>query len=373
MGWDRVIGQERVKELLRRTIAGRKIAHAFLFTGGEGVGKEAMAIEFARVLTCAAQGSDACGSCASCRKADVLQHPNIRLIVPLPVGKAEKAGDDPLKGLTEDQITAVQEQFAQKAQNPYHRITIPKANFIKVNSIRDIRREAALSVVEGGKRVFIVTPADAMNAEASNSLLKTLEEPPSDSVFVLVTSQKEQLLQTILSRCQQVQFDPLGEEDIRRALVERYSVEGDQASLIARLANGSFTAALELLSSDLRAERQGVVQFLRIVLSGQRVALASAIENIIKGGDRVATTRWLRMLHVWLRDALVLREHGEDGVLNVDHSTDLKSFVAKFPRADLVAAMESVERSIALVDKNVYLPLVLTGLAIDLRRSLSST
>jgi hypothetical protein len=96
------------------------------------------------------------------------------------------------------------------------------------------------------------------------------------------------------------------------------------------------------------------------------------IERIGSSGDRSAVERWLKLLQVWLRDALVLREHGEEGLLNVDHTKELKSFNQKFPRADLLTALESVEQSIALVGKNVYLPLILTSLAIDLNRSLSS-
>lgn len=370
MSWDAVIGQQRVKELLQRAIAGGKVAHAYLFHGGEGVGKEAMAIEFARVLNCEKKQPTACGACASCRKTNPLQHPNIRLIFPLPVGKSEKSGDDPIRVLSEEQVAAVQEQLALKAQDPYYRVAVPKANFIKVNSVRFVRRQAAMSRFEGGKNVFIISPADAMNAEAGNSLLKTLEEPPSDSVFILTTSRREQLLPTILSRCQLVQFDPLSEEELREALIARMEVEPEQAVLVARLSEGSYSTAVEMLSVDMVREREGVVQFLRLVLGSQRAALSKEIEAIGSTGDRSVVVRWLKMLQAWLRDALVLRDLGEGAMPGGDPSTELASFVSKFPQADLPEALECVERSIALVDKNVYLPLILTGLSIDLHRTL---
>ena len=370
MGWDRVIGQSRVKELLRRILAGKRIAHAYLFFGGEGIGKDAAAIEFARALNCQQDSVDPCGQCGSCRRIDVLQHPNLKLIFPLPIGRNEKSGDDPVEVLSEDQVSAVQEQLRLKAQNPYHRISVPKANYIKINSVRDLRRDAALSTFEGGKKVFLISKAETMNAEASNSLLKTLEEPSSDSLFVLTASQKEQLLETIVSRCQLIQFDLLHEEEIREALISREQLEPEQASLVARLARGSYGAALEMLSVNMVGQRQEVVQFLRLVLGSLKAPLAADIERIGSLGDRAAVERWLKMLEVWLRDALVLREHGEGGLLNVDHTKELKSFTEKFPRADLLAALDTVERSVALVGKNVYLPLVLTSLAIDLRRSL---
>ena len=371
MGWNRVIGQQRVKDLLRRTLTSGKIAHAYLLYGGEGIGKDAIAIEFARALNCLKNNIDPCDECSSCRKFDLLQHPNLKLIFPLPVGKSEKSGDDPIEVLSQDQIIAIHEQLRLKAANPYHRIAVPKANFIKINSVRDLRRDAAMSAFEGGRKVFLVSNAEAMNAEASNSLLKTLEEPFSDSLFILTASQKELLLETILSRCQLIQCDPLSEVEIRQALVDQQHVEAEQAALAARLARGSYRNALELLAVDMVAQRLEVVQFLRLVLGAQKIPLADNVERIGSSGDRSSVERWLKLLEVWLRDALVLREHGEKGLLNIDHLKELKSFNQKFPRADLVKALESVERSVALVGKNVYLPLVLTTLAVELKRSLS--
>ncbi len=373
MNWDRIIGQHRVKDLLRRMLSSGSVAHAHLFWGSEGVGKDAMAIEFARALNCQSNRVTPCGVCMSCRKIDQLQHPNVSLIFALPVGKNEQSGDDPIKGLTEEQVDAVQEQIRLKAENPYHRIEIPKANFIKINSVRYMRRDASLSAFEGGKRVFIIFHAEEMNAEASNSLLKTLEEPSSDSVFILTTAHKEQLLPTILSRCQLVQFDPLGEEELRDVMRTRHAIEGEQAALIARLAHGSYTHALDLLSADVVAQRQEAVQFLRLILSSQRIALADDVERIASLGDRSAVERWMKLLSVWLRDALVLREQGESGLLNLDHLKDLQSFNQKFPSARLGDALECVEASIALVGKNGYLPLIVTSLAIDLRHLLASS
>jgi DNA polymerase III subunit delta' len=372
MSWDRVIGQQRVKDLLRRVIASETIAHAHLFWGGEGVGKDAMAIEFARALNCLENKVEPCGTCASCRKIDLLQHPNLDLVFALPIGKNEQSGDDPVASLSEDQLTAVKEQLKAKAENPYHRIAVAKANYIKINSVRNLRREAALSAFEGGKRVFIISNAEEMNAEASNSLLKTLEEPSSDSIFILTTAQKEQLLPTILSRCQLLQFDPLSEDELQQALESRNGVEASQAALIARLAHGSYTAALELLTVDMVEQRKEAVQFLRLLLGAHKIPLAEEVERIAGLGDRPAVERWMKLLGVWLRDALVLREQGEQGLMNLDQLKDLSSFNQKFPRAKLPQALERVEASIALVGKNGYLPLIVTGLAIDLKRLLAS-
>jgi len=124
-----------------------------------------------------------------------------------------------------------------------------------------MKRESSMSRSEGGKKIFILFNAELMNNEASNSLLKVLEEPLPDTVILLTTSAKESLLPTILSRCQTVQCDFLLEEDIFTALQERDSVENGQSRLAARLANGSYGLARLLTSADMAAQREEVVDF----------------------------------------------------------------------------------------------------------------
>ncbi|MBI2619922.1 MAG: DNA polymerase III subunit delta' [Ignavibacteriales bacterium] len=362
MGWNRVIGQKQVKELLRRAIGAGQVAHAYCFYGEEGVGKDALAIEFARALNCERQGTDSCGECSSCRKIEVLQHPQVRFVIALPSGKGEKTGDEPIKGFTEDQVSALQAEMATKARDPYHRISLSNANFIKVNSIREIRRQAALTPFQKGKKVFIVSNAEAMNLEASNSLLKTLEEPPADTVIMLTTSRKEQLLSTIVSRCQQIRCGPLSEDEMTEALKTRDGVAEAEARLAASLANGSFTAARALASEDMSEMLQQVVHFLRLVLGTSSVALLDGVEHILSSMERAEASRWLRLVQVWLHQALAVRErHGANS------EKDLENFIRKFPHADLLRAADAVERSIALVEKNVYLPLIFITLAVELK------
>ncbi|HEY5614555.1 MAG TPA: DNA polymerase III subunit delta' [Bacteroidota bacterium] len=367
MSWNRIIGQHRVKELLRRALEGGQIAHAYLFYGGLGVGKDTTAIEFARALNCEKQRGTACNDCVSCKKVDALRHPNIQFICSLPVGKNEKKGDDPVAVLTEEQVEALQEQLRLKAENPYHRISIPKANFIKINSIREIKRQSSLSMFEEGKKVFIISNAEDMNPEASNSLLKTLEEPSANTILILTTSQHDKLLPTILSRCQLVQFDPIDETELRDHLTTHEGVEQDQAALIAKLAEGSYDRAIDLLSVEVKAEREEVVQFMRAALGTKPSLLFSEVEKIGAGVDRSNVERALRMLQLWLREAMVLRERGSVGV--GQEYEDARRFIERFPDANLPAALECVEASIALIGKNVYIPLILTNLAFDLKKS----
>jgi DNA polymerase-3 subunit delta' len=360
-----VIGQRRVKETLLAARRSGRLPHAYLFYGGEGVGKDAMALELARVLRCERGGEEACGECSSCVRLGTMQHPDVQLIIPLPRGSQEKDDDEPMAKLTESEVRSVQEQLRLKGADPYHRIQIPRANVIKVNSIRGIRRESSMSTSDNRTRVFIISGADAMNDAASNTLLKTLEEPPGDTMFILTTSRREALLPTILSRCQNVRFDPLTEGEISAALKARGHLEEDRASLLARLAGGSYTRALELGETDLQGQRAEVVDFIRKAIGGKTLELIELIERMAETKDRDVHVRFLTLMLLWFRDALVLRSGAE--VINVDQTAELKSFLSRFPGADLTRALEDVEKAISLVDRYTYIKLVLAQLAVRLR------
>lgn len=367
--WHRVIGQERVKRILAAAMNSARLPHAYVFIGNEGVGKDAMAIELARVLHCnQRQGDEACGECPACSKIGLLQHPDVRLITALPVGKDEESDDGPLDRLSAADIEIIQEQYKRKAENPYHRITIPKATVIKINSVRDIRRESAMSTLYQGKRVFIISNAEEMGDEAANTLLKTLEEPPGDTLLILTAARPEMMLQTILSRCQPVRFEPLTEEDIASALAEREGVERSKALLVARLANGSYTRARELLDADLAALRNDVVAFVRNCLANNIVNLSQHIEKLSAEKDREFIVRYLLLMLMWFRDAFALLRGGE--VINLDQQEDLKKFTARFPNANLNEVMASVEHCISLIHKNGYIPLALIQLAVKLKRAI---
>jgi DNA polymerase-3 subunit delta' len=348
-----------------------RLPHAYLFYGGEGVGKDAMAIELARVLQCERGGEEACGVCTSCVRMSSLQHPDVRLVIALPVGKGEQSDDGPMARLTENEIRTVQDQLRAKGLDPYHQVTVPKANIIKINSIREVRRESSMSSFGGKKKIFIISHADMMGDEAANTLLKTLEEPTGECMLILTTAHRDALPATILSRCQNVRFDQLTEEEISGALVGRDGVPKEQASLLARLANGSYTNALRLMDVAVLEERKQVLAFIRHALAGNAATLSDEIDRLIELKDRDRVSRFLVLVMMWFRDALVL-SLGRD-VINVDQKEDITRFVARFPGANIRQVIADVEKAIALVERNVYLRLVLLQLAIQLKANIMGT
>jgi len=298
----------------------------------------------------------------------LLQHPDIRLISALPVGKNEESDDGPLEKLTPKQISEIREELGAKAADPYYKIAVSGATVIKISSIREVRRLASMSTDNNCKRVFILSDADTMNDPSANALLKTLEEPSGQTMLILTSSRRDALPETIVSRCQQVRFDLLTEEEIADALVARHGVDGQRAGLIARLANGSYARAAGLLQTDLNEERDAVVDFLLDVVMAKHDRVVDAVDELAQGKDRERVERFLTLMLVWFRDALVLQQGAR--VINVDQEVRLTKFLDKFPHSDLHQILTDIERALSLLDRNIYIRLVLLNLALQLQSNI---
>ncbi len=366
MAWSNVIGQDRVKQILINAILNEKVAHAYLFYGPEGVGKDAMAIEFAKALNCERGKGEACDECRTCKGISELSHPNVKLVFKLPLGKNETKDSSPIEKLDESEIKIIQEQVKLKAQNPYHKITIPRANSIKINSIREIKMEISHSTFIPGWRVVIVSEADAMTEQAANAFLKTLEEPTPKTVIILTTANKDRLLPTIISRCQLVRFSYLSDDEIVRALVERYGLNEARARLIARLSNGSFGKALELLDVAIEDKRIRPIDFLATIASGKIVKLLIEVEKIVADYERSEIENFLQIILTWFRDALMLKVGMSDKIININMIERLKKFVENYGEFEYQSAISLVEKAIDQVEKNVQLNLILINLSLEL-------
>ncbi len=366
--WPRVLGQQRAKRTLISALNGGRLPHAYLFYGPEGVGKDAAAIELARVVQCESGGDEACDNCRSCEQMKRLHHPDVRLVCALPAGKGEKSDDTALAKLSRDDVAAIHEEFGKKALNPYHRISIARATIIKINSIREIRREAAMSAAGGKKKIFIISRADEMGEEAANTLLKTLEEPNPDTILILTTARRDALLPTILSRCQNVRFDQLTPEEIQTGLEERLGIDKEHATIVSRLADGSFTKAVSLLETDIEEVRTNVLSFIRSSLGQNTLLQIKAVEDLAGTRDRTKVANFLSFMLVWFRDAMVLEKGG--GIINIDQENDIKRFLQNFPDADLACVIRDIEYAISLLRRNVYITLVLLQLLFQLRENI---
>ncbi|MEK7868018.1 MAG: DNA polymerase III subunit delta', partial [Candidatus Omnitrophota bacterium] len=193
-----IVGQDRAIRLLRSMIEKDEIDGSYLFFGPMGVGKRTLSIEFAKAINCEKKGLDACEECISCGKIKSLNHPDLFII--------------------------------QKEK---------ESSFIKIDRIRDIIYQASLKPYEARKKIFIITEAEDMNEESQNALLKILEEPRENQVFILATSAVSGILPTVVSRCKAVKFNLLSQSQIQELLIKRHGFNEGEAVLFSHMALGS--------------------------------------------------------------------------------------------------------------------------------------
>lgn len=376
MSWNRLIGLDREKSLLQKAILSGKIAHAYLFYGSEGIGKKAMALQFAKTINCEKPiinhpYVDSCNICESCKMMNNLSHPNLLLIYSIPTGKSsDSKSDNPLNRLDDKQISEIQIQLEKLAHNPYHRFLIQGAHSIKIDQIREIKKKIALTSARKGKSFIIIFNAEEMTRESANAFLKTLEEPNENMHIILVTSQKDALLDTILSRTQLFYFHTPTIEEIRDGLVENYSVDKSKSQVIAALSNGSISAALEHLEKEYVDLRSELVDILRIALrkKNYRTELIERIDKLIKENDSREIISALLLFEIWFRDALYFAKTKDLlNIINLDMKDVIDKFVCNISNFDYAEAIKLIEKSINLIKKNVNIQLILVNLYLGLR------
>ena len=378
----RVIGQDRALDVLRHALASGRVAGTYLFHGPRGSGPRAAALAFAQALLCERRGrpggpvDDACGSCLACTKAARLIHPDLHVYLPFP--KVSKGADK------DDRPKDYAERLARLAEDPYGPVDYreraalddegPSNKQVEhrrrpMNEL--LRHEMTFVPVEGRHVVGVLTDADHIRTEAANSLLKLLEEPGPDVVLILTAERVENVLPTILSRCQRVRFDPLPPEAIEQALLARTSAPPDEAGVFARMADGSYTRALEVWGSEtVQQHRTLALDFVRQAYVGDPLKLAPVVETAAKLG-RESLKAWLDLVALWVRDLVLVRAAGEDAPLvNVDQAGAVRRFVAALPHADLGAMADVVAEAADAVEANASANLVLLSLAFALREAM---
>ena len=243
-----IIGQEEIKQRLIQNVQENKIAHAQLFCGGEGVGKLPLAIAYARYISCLnPSNEDACGKCPNCIKFNHLAHPDLHFI--FPVVKKKNTKDV----VSDDYIAEWRELIAKTpyfnlhtwleemgAENQQAQIYVKESN--------EIIRKLSLKSSQGGYKIIIIWLPEKMNQECSNKLLKLLEEPAEQTVFLLVSEEPDMLLTTIQSRTQRINIKGIEEKDLKEALMNIHGLQEQDATDIAHRSEGNFLKAIESIS-----------------------------------------------------------------------------------------------------------------------------
>jgi DNA polymerase-3 subunit delta' len=289
--WE-VIGQKRAVSLLQRSLKSGAVSHAYMFIGPAHSGKMTLARDLAKALNC--QGEEPpCGQCDPCRKIQESKHADV-------------------------QVTGISSDDTGETKSKTE---------IGIDRIRQLQHSASLPPFEGKYKVYIIENAEMLSVEAANALLKTLEEPESRMVFILLVSDSNLLLETVVSRCQKVELVPVSLSEAEDALVKNWGVESEKAALLARLSRGRLGWAVSAaLDESITEQRTEMLERMLEVIDAdteERFAYSSQLATKF-GQDRGYVYDRLDMWLDWWRDMLLIKTGLGDNITNIDRIDELK-------------------------------------------------
>ena len=304
-----IVGQPRATGALLQALESGRFIPSLIFHGPVGIGKLATAMALCRALLCPATPDAPCGACVTCRRLDEhsLRHPDVRVVFPEKLSEFRKP-DAPSEGSSGVDL---QDRQSEAVRNPVWSILIDRIR----ESIAFVQRRPS----EGRRAVLIIDQAHRMGGPPANALLKTLEEPPSHAVILLLTASPHALLPTIRSRCQAVAFQLVSKADIASFLVATRSLSADEATLRAGLSGGRIGAAIDLDLESYRERRETLLRILEIIQERGDPGIAVArAEEIARGGTHLESD--LEILMTLLRDQMLLGIPGDPvpGLIHLD-------------------------------------------------------
>ncbi|MDG1398130.1 MAG: DNA polymerase III subunit delta' [Polaribacter sp.] len=373
MLFNQIIGQEHIKKHLIKSAENGRIPHAQLFIGKEGCGTLSMAIAYAQFLLC--NFSDDIDTCNL--KCSKLQHPDLHFAFPVTTNDTIKK--HPVSNLfLEDWRHFIAKQPYGSLFNWLQHIGVEnKQGLINVDEAEAVVKKLKLKSYEGGFKVMIIWMAEKMNIAAANKLLKLIEEPPDKTVFLLITENEEQIINTIKSRCQALHFPALSEQDIANALVVDHQIEDMEASKIAQQAEGNFNKAIHLLQndgSDLIFE-EWLINWVRTAFRAKGNAavveeLISWSENISKTG-RETQKRFLNYCLQFFRQALLMNYKSDNLVfMKTKSNFNLSKFAPFVHSLNILDIEKEISKAIYHIERNGNAKIILLDLSMKLTRFL---
>lgn len=325
--------QDKVIHRLTGFFQSGNIPHALLFTGNDGVGKKKTALAFAGALNCrtiAGHGSlqgaslEPCGTCRPCKKIAAGHHPDVVVLEP------------------------VQSQ-------------------IKIAAVRNLTAALAVKPYEALKRVVVIHRAQALNPQAANALLKLLEEPPADTILILIAVNTYSLLPTIVSRCQQISFKPIPDRTLA-AYLEQKGILPEKAAILGKLAGGSFAKADSLAETDWLSRREWIIQLMERLdddrMCSHWAALSMAFSEVLSR-DRETVNDVLELMTTWFRDTVVVNG-GSENVINHDMLPRLRMAAQRLSPKTVLSRIDHLETARKKLDANANLRLTIDIMLMNL-------
>jgi DNA polymerase III subunit delta' len=333
-GFDLIRGQRQAIGLLSTLLRKGHIPHALVFTGIDGIGKQMAAKAFAMACNCTdpqpfqasqagsspAARTNACGQCRTCRRILADNHPDILHL---------------------------------------H----PSGNMIRIAVIRDLIQRLSIKPYEQGKRIVIIAGSHAMNPEASNALLKILEEPPENTLLILTTRQTTDLLPTIISRCQQIRFSPLTRDVLVDLLTMNDTLTPEEASAATALSGGSYTQALKMVREGWIPRRNWLANEISGLNDQSTTSQLALAEKLAAGKTQLPDT--LAWLVSWYRDLIVFPFQPEQ-IVNHDLLHQIRAAAADADPLVLIGRMKAVQKALKQLQANANLRLTMDDLVLQL-------
>lgn len=327
MSFNVIVGQERAIKILTKSLKENKISSSYIFVGSEGTGKKLTAIEFTKAVNCLNLNKDleACEDCQSCSEISKQRSPDLKIIEPI-------------------------------------------KNSIKIEQIREMRKEIGLKPFKNRKKIYIIDKAERMTIEASNCLLKTIEEPPYYAIIILICSKIDPILPTIVSRCQIINFGLISSYKIKEFLLNKNkNIEKEKAEIISKLAQGSIGSALKLLSAEeYFIRREEVLDYLSTISPGKYGDdIFTKIEKMVSEIDRIEEI--LEMIKLWYRDILIIKNTGDQKyIANCDKLEILEEKSKIYSQEILIDILDYLEKVEEYLIKNVNKRLIFERLYIKM-------
>lgn len=356
LSFENLRGQDSAVGYLKASLKNNRVSHAYIFSGPDGVGKHLAAINFAKALNCdsplpvfssdtssdlgsrsgQSQRAEGCDQCSSCKKIGLSKHPDVFILEP-------EEGGASIKTL-------------RHAQGLYPE----RSRGIKIEDVRALIKDAYLKPFEARKKVYIIEGAEYMKREAANALLKTLEEPPADSVIILLTENIKSLFHTIVSRCQVVKFFPLRLKEAEDILIKEYSLSQEDAHTLSHLSGGKLGEALKFKEEDIFTKRSLLINK---IISGSRADFD--FDDVPKEDIRL----YLDMILSWYGDILNMKAGGCDHMLvNIDKKNTISKEAGRLSFERIEDIISGVISAIMSIDRNANHKLAMSVLGMKIKQ-----
>lgn len=323
-----VVGHKDILKYISSAVENNRVSHAYILNGERGSGKKMLANLFAMTLLCETGDNEPCGKCHSCKQAESGNHPDII------------------------------------------RVTHEKPNSISVDDIRtQVNNTVDIKPYQGSYKVYIIPQADMMTPQAQNAILKTIEEPPSYAVFLLLTENAETLLPTINSRCVMLKLRNIKDTLIKKYLMENLEIPDYKADMCTAFAQGNMGRAIMLANSDHFNEiREEAVQLLKHINEMELNEIVAAVKNI--SVYKLEITDYLDIIMIWYRDVLLYKATKEiDKVVFKDQLQSIKEQARKSSYEGIELILESLEKAKARLKANVNFDLVMELLFLTIKEN----